>query len=69
MYLAESGGNEGEGPLYLTPVVYRPGNDICVCVPHTSNEYVGRIYVFNVRVTGFFIKHIILHIACINWYV
>lgn len=47
-YLAESGGNEGEREaVYLTPVM--------IYVPHTSNDYVGGIHVFNVHLTGFFL--------------
>lgn len=37
----------GGGAVYLTPVM--------IYVPHTSNDYVGGIHVFNVHLTGFFL--------------
>lgn len=39
--------SQARGAVYLTPVM--------IYVPHTSNDYVGGIHVFNVHLTGLFV--------------
>lgn len=58
--LSQAGLRAKGGAVYLTPVM--------IYVPHTSNDYVGGIHVFNVHLTGFFLFFVLntIKLVCIK---